>query len=138
MITNVRMAVFQSMRNITERHRKLPNRDSQGLKYLKEGLQPGDFVMLAWNDEKLMRAYEATKKLERMLETTFRSAIKIQIRARKNTKMYPLTGSLFAPYPFANNSIPGNSLSLARACSTLGAPTKLAIADDNVAAKQPP
>jgi len=47
MITNVRMAVFQSIKNMTDRQRKVPKRESQGLKYLKEGLHPGDLVTLA-------------------------------------------------------------------------------------------
>ena len=68
--------------------------------------------MLAWNDEKLMRAYEATKKLERsplkfyciafmmmtkmmmMIHlTTLRSPRRIQPRAIQKTRMYPRTGS---------------------------------------------
>ena len=55
----------------------------------------------------------------------------------RKTRTYPLKGSLFAPCPFAKNDIPGYKLSLANACKTRGAPTSDAIAEDNVAAKQP-
>lgn len=57
--------------------------------------------------------------------------------AMKNVKMYPRTGSLFFPYPLANHSNLGYNLSLQRAWNTLGADTKLANADDSVAAKHP-
>ena len=55
----------------------------------------------------------------------------------RKTRTYPRNGSLFAPCPLAKNAIPGYKLSLANACRTRGAPTSEAIAEDNVAAKQP-
>ena len=55
----------------------------------------------------------------------------------RNTKMYPLNGSLLAPCPFPKNPMKGYKLSLASACKTRGAPTREAIAEDNVAAKHP-
>lgn len=55
----------------------------------------------------------------------------------KNVKIYPRTGSLFFPYPRANHLIFGYSSSLQSAWKTFGADTKLAKADDRVAAKQP-
>ena len=55
----------------------------------------------------------------------------------KNVKMYPRTGSLFLPYPRANHLILGYSSSLHRAWKTFGADTKLANAEDKVAAKHP-
>ena len=61
----------------------------------------------------------------------------MQPRDIKNTKTYPLKGSLFAPYPELKKLIPGYKLSLASACKTRGAPTREAIAEDNVAAKHP-
>lgn len=50
--------------------------------------------------------------------------MRIQPREMKKTRIYPLTGSLFAPQPGAKNSILGYSLSLASACNTRGAPKK--------------
>lgn len=57
--------------------------------------------------------------------------------AMKNVRIYPRTGSLFFPYPRANHLIFGYSSSLQSAWKTFGADTKLAKADDRVAAKQP-
>lgn len=54
-----------------------------------------------------------------------------------NVSMYPRTGSLLWPYPFANHTIPGYNLSLQSAWKTFGADTKEAKAEDNVAAKHP-
>ena len=43
------------MRNMTHTQRMQPTSETQGLKYLNDGLQPGDLVMLAWKEEKLIR-----------------------------------------------------------------------------------
>ena len=65
----------------------VPNSESQGLKNLKLGLQPGLLVMLAWKEEKLIRPYEAMKKLERRPETILRSPMRIQMTDTQKTKM---------------------------------------------------
>ena len=73
MVTVMAMAMAtHSMRNMQPRQRKQPKRETQGLKYLKAGRQPlykskellteltiskpGLLVMLAWKEEKLIRA----------------------------------------------------------------------------------
>lgn len=45
----------------------------QNMKFL-----PGDFASEAWNTEKLIKAYEAKKKLEIIGAMTFNSAVKTQ------------------------------------------------------------
>ena len=65
------------------------------------------------------------------------SPIRMHPKDMRKTRTYPRNGSLFAPCPLAKNAIPGYKLSLANACSTRGAPTSEAIAEDKVAAKQP-
>lgn len=55
----------------------------------------------------------------------------------KKQSTYPRTGSLFLPYPLPNHDMYGYSWSLQRAWNTLGADTKLASAEESVAAKQP-
>ena len=43
----------------------------------KNPYHPGDLVIEAWNTEKLMRAYAATKKLDKSVETTSSLPIKM-------------------------------------------------------------
>lgn len=47
---------------------------------LKPGRQPGDLMRDAWKQEKLMRLYDARKKLLSRVETTFRSPVDAQIK----------------------------------------------------------
>lgn len=47
---------------------------------LKLGRQPGDLMRDAWKQEKLMRLYDARKKLLSRVETTFRSPVNIKIK----------------------------------------------------------
>ena len=94
-------------------------------------------MILAWKTEKLTRAYAAMKKLDSRPETMFKSPIRIQMRLIANTKIYPRIGSLFGPQPTLKVSMNGYNLSLAKACRTLGAPSKLVMAEERVAAKHP-
>lgn len=47
---------------------------------LKLGRQPGDLMRDAWKQEKLMRLYDARKKLLSRVETMFRSPVNVQIK----------------------------------------------------------
>lgn len=86
---------------------------------------------------KLTKQYAARKKLEMSGAIAFNSPIRITATAMIKVKMYPRTGSLFLPKPFPNQPIFGYSLSLHSAWNTFGADTKLARADERVAAKHP-
>lgn len=55
---------------------------------------PGDFAREAWNTEKLIKAYEAKKKLEIIGAMTFSSAVKWEKKKKKAScyqRYHPMT-----------------------------------------------
>jgi len=84
-----------------------------------------------------MRAYTTRKKLDIMGAITFRSPTAIKPAAMTKARMYPRRGSFPGPYPTPKCEIYGKRSSLQTAWNALGAPTRLASADDKVDAKTP-
>lgn len=63
---------------------------------------PGDFAREAWNTEKLIKAYEAKKKLEIIGAMTFSSAVKWE--KKKSKLLSKVSSNDFADYRVKNSA----------------------------------